>query len=253
MELIFLGTSSGRTSLNRYHSSILFKDESNIILIDSGDGVSKALLTLNISFNSITDIVISHYHSDHLAGLPSLLTQMIILKRTKKLRIFTHIKLINRLNEFLRTSYLFSETFKFPLEILGFEHDSQKVVHNNFKFIAKKNSHIRNKHNIDDNTLPFLSSSFLFQAENKNIVYTSDIASTEDLYLFYNKEIDIFIVEATHVPLTKIETALTIFSPNKTFLTHIDNENYLIKWLDSFTELKRKKISIANDGEKIDL
>ncbi|MCB9257926.1 MAG: hypothetical protein H6612_01130 [Ignavibacteriales bacterium] len=57
MELIFIGTSSGRTSLTKFHSSLLFKINSKNILIDSGDGISKALLNQKISANKITDII----------------------------------------------------------------------------------------------------------------------------------------------------------------------------------------------------
>jgi len=115
MELIFIGTGSGRTSLNRFHSSLLFKDGSQKILVDCGDGISRALLTQNISVNLISDIIITHYHSDHLAGLTSLITQMIIQSRKSELNIFTHIELVDTLNLFMQTNYIFKYIFDFSL------------------------------------------------------------------------------------------------------------------------------------------
>ena len=100
MKLKFIGTSSGQTSLNRNHSSLFFQLGSTNILIDAGDGISKALLHQNVDHSLIDKIIISHFHSDHLAGLPSLLTQMIIAKRRKAIEIYTHKSLLKTLEKF---------------------------------------------------------------------------------------------------------------------------------------------------------
>ncbi|MEO8398834.1 MAG: MBL fold metallo-hydrolase, partial [Ignavibacteriaceae bacterium] len=72
----FIGTGSGKTSLKRFHSSFLILNESYNLLVDTGDGISKALLLQNINYNSIDGILISHLHPDHYTGLPLLLVQM---------------------------------------------------------------------------------------------------------------------------------------------------------------------------------
>jgi ribonuclease BN (tRNA processing enzyme) len=251
MEIIFVGTSSGRTSLNRFHSSLLFKLNKNSILIDAGDGVSKALLKQEISYSSISDIILTHYHSDHLAGLPSLLTQMVILNRTQSLKIHTHKDLVKPLRIFLETSFLFLNTFRFSVEIVGYEFNSKVTIIDQFRFIARQNSHIRNKHNLDINELKFLSSSFLFQTRNQNIVYTSDIGNSEDLYLFDDIQPDVFITETTHVNFSQIEKSQTILNPSKTYLTHIDDEQKTKNWIEELPYLRKKKFIKAEDGMKI--
>ena len=57
------------------------------------------------------------------------------------------------------------------------------------------------------NEVKFISSSFLFNVGKKKIVYTSDVGSSDDLYLFNNIQPDIFITETTHLSLTDIENA----------------------------------------------
>lgn len=253
MELIFLGTGSGKTSLTRFHSSFLFKNGSNHILIDAGDGISKSLLTQNTSYNLISDIIITHNHSDHLAGLPSLLTQMIILKRTEDLRLHIHKELIERLNEVLNTFYLFAESYKFDLKIIGFEYNSIQKISDKIKFTAKKNSHIRNKLKIINSTLSFISSSFLFNINDKNIVYTSDIGCSDDLYLFNEIHHDIFITETTHISFEEIENAVTLLNPTKTYLTHIEDDTILNNWHRQLSIDKREKIIPAEDGMKLQI
>jgi ribonuclease Z len=251
MELIFVGTSSGRASLNRFHSSLLFKLNENSILIDAGDGVSKALLKQEISYSSISDIILTHYHSDHLAGLPSLLTQMVILNRTQSLKIHTHKDLVKPLRIFLETSFLFLNTFKFLVEIVGFEFNSEINTIDHFRFIARQNSHIKNKHKLDIHELKFLSSSFLFQTRNQKIVYTSDIGNSEDLYLFNDIQPDLFITETTHVDFSQIENSITILNPSKVYLTHIDDEQKIKTWFKKLPEETKKKFIIAEDEMKV--
>lgn len=253
MELIFVGTSSGKTSKDRFHSSLLFKTNSNNVLIDTGDSISRALLAQKISVNSISDIIYSHYHSDHLAGLPSLLTQMIIENRKGPLTIYTHTDLLEPIKEFIKISFLFVETFKFEINFVGFDFNKSYKINDEFNFIAKQNSHIRNKHNLTSTNIEFISSSFLFKTGNQNIIYTSDIGKSDDLYIFQDHEANLFITETTHIPLNKIEDAITILDPERTILTHIENELELTDWYNSLTEKFRKKIILAHDGLNIEL
>jgi len=76
LEIKFVGTGSGKTLLKRYHSSFLIKTEAYNLLVDAGDGISRALLNQKVTFDSINGILISHLHPDHYSGLPSLIIQM---------------------------------------------------------------------------------------------------------------------------------------------------------------------------------
>ncbi len=113
MKIKFLGTGSGKTSLNRYHSSFLISSSTNSLLVDCGDGISKAILKQNIDFNSFNSILISHFHADHFAGLPSLLTQMKLGGRKNELTIFVHSSEKPFLEDFICHSYLFKRANDF--------------------------------------------------------------------------------------------------------------------------------------------
>src|SRR5690606_40471278 len=76
MEIKFVGTGSGQTSLNRYHSSFLINTGGFNLLVDAGDGVSRALMHQKVLYNFIDGVLISHFHPDHYAGLTSLIVQM---------------------------------------------------------------------------------------------------------------------------------------------------------------------------------
>ena len=126
--IVFIGTSSGKTSLKRFHSSLLIKSPLFNLLIDCGDGTSKALLSQSISLDIIDGILFSHLHPDHSAGFPSLIVQMKQLKRTKTLKVFCHKNLTETLKMFLYQSFVFTERSSFELDYCEFEHD-EKVIY----------------------------------------------------------------------------------------------------------------------------
>ncbi|OQY73636.1 MAG: hypothetical protein B6D45_07865, partial [Ignavibacteriales bacterium UTCHB3] len=89
VKIIFTGTGSGRSSLNRFHSSFLIRSDSYNLLVDAGDGISRALLRLGIDFNEIDGVFITHLHPDHYSGFPSLILQMKMSSRRMPLELYT--------------------------------------------------------------------------------------------------------------------------------------------------------------------
>ncbi len=73
MRIVFLGTSSMVPTKERNHSAtlILYKNEG--ILVDCGEGTQRQLKFANIKATKITKILITHWHGDHVFGLPGLL------------------------------------------------------------------------------------------------------------------------------------------------------------------------------------
>lgn len=253
MKLKFIGTSSGQTNPKRNHSAILFENDSSKILIDCGDGVSRSLLHQKILPNQINKIIISHFHSDHIAGLPSLLTQMIISKRNTSIDIFIPKGLQITLQNFLRSNFLFIEKYDFKIDLHEFELNKECKFDKDFKFVAKQNSHISNKHNIKIKNLEFVSVSFLFKINKKNIFHTADIGSAKDLLLFNNFNVDTFICETTHLSLKEIENYIIDRKIKRTFLTHINysDEELISDWHNNLPKNFQRQLIIAHDGLSI--
>lgn len=255
-EILFIGTGSGKTSLKRFHSSLLITINDFRILFDAGDSVSRALLSQEIDFNSIDAIIISHFHADHYAGLISLLTQMHLSKRGRNLTIIAHTEFLEQTKNFINQSYLFEEVFTFNLNFSPFNFNEQFNFTEEFYFTAKQNSHIRNKHELANYPhIKFISSSFLFSINNKNIFITSDIGAERDLYLFDLNQIDILIAEITHVNKESYQQILTKFPNIKIYLTHIDDSDmYSFKiWESSLIGNHQSRLKIAQDGTKLTL
>ncbi|MCX7798515.1 MAG: MBL fold metallo-hydrolase [Melioribacter sp.] len=254
MKIIFIGTGSGRTSVKRFHSSFLIKYKNYNLLVDAGDGISKALLMQKINYNILDAVLFSHYHADHFTGIGALITQMKLSKRRKTLKLFTHKNLTETLIKLINSVYMFKENLDFNLEIIGFSFDKVVRINQNINFIARQNSHIVQKENLKHYSQKlFVSSSFYFKIGQKKIFYSSDIGNKSDLYLFEDKPIDIMIVESMHVLFSDIYDAFLKIKPSKLLFTHIDelSEKELIKWHSKLKQAEKSKIVICYDGMKI--
>lgn len=88
MKLTFLGTSSMIPTKERNAFSILFRHENENILIDCGEGTQRQLRLINFSPAKLTKILITHWHGDHVLGLPGLLQTLAASNYNKTLEIY---------------------------------------------------------------------------------------------------------------------------------------------------------------------
>ena len=194
MEIKFIGTGSGKTSLKRFHSSFIILSQNFNLLVDAGDGISKALLKAKISVDQIDGILFSHLHPDHFSGFAGLIVQMKLISRKNPLMVFVHEKLSDIAQNFLYTSYLFKERMDFEIRYEEFKHEEKVEINEDINFLSKQNSHLDQYVKYDkEKRLNFICSSFLFELKNKNVVYTGDIGSSNDLYLFEDRKIQTMI------------------------------------------------------------
>lgn len=88
MEILFLGTSSMVPTKERNQSGVLISYKNEGILVDCGEGMQRQLKIAGISLTRITKVLISHWHGDHVLGLPGLIQSMSASNYDKTLRIY---------------------------------------------------------------------------------------------------------------------------------------------------------------------
>ena len=88
MKITFLGTTSMIPTKERNAFSILLSYESENILVDCGEGTQRQLRLINFSPAKITKILITHWHGDHILGLPGLLQTLAASNYSKTLEIY---------------------------------------------------------------------------------------------------------------------------------------------------------------------
>jgi len=88
MQIQFLGTSSMVPTKERNQSGVLISHGSDGILIDCGEGLQRQLKIAGTKLTKITKILISHWHGDHVLGLPGLIQSMSAAGYKKTLQIY---------------------------------------------------------------------------------------------------------------------------------------------------------------------
>ncbi len=88
MKITFLGTSSMVPTKERNQTSILLQYEGEHILIDCGEGTQRQLRLANIHPANIDKILITHWHADHILGLPGLLQTASASVKDKEIYIY---------------------------------------------------------------------------------------------------------------------------------------------------------------------
>jgi ribonuclease Z len=84
----FLGTSQAIPTKKRNHVAMLLKYKDESILIDCGEGTQRQFRKAGLNPCKITRILITHWHGDHILGLPGLLQTLMLSNYNKKLRIY---------------------------------------------------------------------------------------------------------------------------------------------------------------------
>ncbi len=88
IKITFLGTGGMVPTKERNHSGILLSYKNENILIDCGEGTQRQLKFADISSTKITKILISHWHGDHVLGIPGLLYSLAANEYNKTLEIY---------------------------------------------------------------------------------------------------------------------------------------------------------------------
>ncbi len=88
MQLTFLGTSSMIPTKERNQTSVFLSYGSEGILFDCGEGTQRQMKIAGLSLTKVTKVLISHWHGDHVLGLPGLMQTLSSSEYEKTLEIY---------------------------------------------------------------------------------------------------------------------------------------------------------------------
>lgn len=155
MKGIFLGTGSAVPTAKRNHMGILLSFGSENILVDCGEGIQRQFKIAKLNPCKLTKILITHWHGDHVLGLPGLLQTLALSNYQKVLEIYgpkgtlKNMNLIKQLNHEFNIKYNIIELDEknvdfsdFIIEALPMEH---KTPCNAYSIILKDKLRIDRK------------------------------------------------------------------------------------------------------------
>ena len=88
INITFLGTGCMQPTKTRNHAGVLLTYKGENILFDCGEGIQRQMRIAGVKPAKITRLCISHWHGDHVFGIPGLLSSMGADQFAKKLHIY---------------------------------------------------------------------------------------------------------------------------------------------------------------------
>lgn len=86
--VIILGSSNAIPSLEHENTHFVVIGEQRMVLVDCVSNPILRLERAGLDFNDLTDLILTHFHPDHVSGVPLLLMDMWLMGRRKPLNVY---------------------------------------------------------------------------------------------------------------------------------------------------------------------
>ena len=224
MRLQFVGCGDAFGSGGRFNTCLHLTGRDTNILIDCGASSLVAMNKLEIRRNEIDAIFLTHFHADHVGGIPFFLLEAnYVSKRKRPLAIAGPPSLKDRFGGIMEVGFAGTKElkFKFPLRLIEFD------IGKSCKAAGVKVTPFHVVH--DDRAGPCVG--LRFEIEGKVIAFSGDTEWTDAL-IDIGREADLFICEAytrdkpvaTHMALSLLERHLGQIRPKRLILTHMSED-----------------------------
>lgn len=137
LDICLLGTGGMMPLPRRFLTSLMCRYNGSNILIDCGEGTQVAIKQKGWSFKPIDVVCITHYHADHISGLPGLLLTMGNAERTEPL-IMIGPKGLERVVNSLR---MIAPELPFNIEFIELTENHHSIQFDEYRINAFKVKH----------------------------------------------------------------------------------------------------------------
>ena len=124
LDIALVGTGGMMPLPGRFLSSMLCRVNGSMILFDCGEGTQVSLRILGWGFKQIDIICFTHFHGDHISGLPGLLLTMSNADRTEPLKLIGPIGLESVVNSLC----VIARDLPFPIEFLEWQSANELTI-----------------------------------------------------------------------------------------------------------------------------
>jgi ribonuclease Z len=88
LDLVFLGTAGSMPTAQRAPAALLVRRGGDRLLIDCAEGTQRQLLRSSVGLVELGEIFVTHFHADHILGLPGLFKTFSLRGRERPLELY---------------------------------------------------------------------------------------------------------------------------------------------------------------------
>ncbi len=165
-KVIILGSSNAIPTKDHENTHMVVMGEERVVLVDCVSNPIVRLEQAGLDINDLTDIIITHFHPDHVSGLPLLLMDMWLMGRKKPVNIYGLHYTLDRV-ERLMASYSWAEWPDFfPVAFHRLPNSENSIILDcpDFKILCSPVRHL----------IPTIGLRFEFRRANKVLAYSCD-------------------------------------------------------------------------------
>ena len=137
LDVCLLGTGGMMPLPNRWLTSLMMRYNGSCMLIDCGEGTQISIRQKGWSFHGLDVICFTHYHGDHISGLPGLLLSMGNAQRTEPVTLIGP-RGLKRVVDSLR---VIAPELPFELEYIELEEKEEIIEVNGYEITAFRVNH----------------------------------------------------------------------------------------------------------------
>ena len=100
-KVIILGSSNAVATKNHENTHFVLLGGGRTVLVDCASTPVVRLEQAGVDHNDLTDIIITHFHPDHVSGLPLLLMDMWLMERKKPINIYGLHHTLDRIEDLM--------------------------------------------------------------------------------------------------------------------------------------------------------
>ena len=236
IKITFLGTSDAIPSARRNHPAFLLNYDAENLLIDCGEGTQRQFRKAELNPCKLTKILITHWHGDHVLGIPGLLQTLALSGYNKTLHIYGPkgtkrymeeimkiFKLVGKYEikvEEISNKGKFFETSDFYLEAEQMEHGTPANAYN---FVVKDKTRI-DKKKLEKSGLP-LGPLIKNLKEGRDIIYNGKKYKSKDfVYFEKGKKISVVLDTAMNPRIERFAKNSELFICESSFGSELEKE-----------------------------
>lgn len=187
-KLIFLGTSNAISDENHENTHMVLVTDARTVLIDCPNNPMQRFEKAGIDSLRLTDLVVTHFHPDHVSGVPQLLMNLWLMGRTQPIIIHGLTYTLDRIEKLLEL-FAISEWpgfFKVEYHRIPEQNMAAVIENNEFSMVSAPVKHF----------VPTIGLRMVFPKSKRSLAYSCDTEPTSQV-VELARGVDILVHEAT--------------------------------------------------------